>query len=81
MSILGLSSAVDVAKVNIGQNMTISCRLVLELSERIEELESLIKSIHSDLLERAEEDSEGFKVVDIGSSIWLRVKDEIKEDK
>tara|TARA_R110000744_G_scaffold379382_2_gene497251 strand:+ start:811 stop:996 length:186 start_codon:yes stop_codon:yes gene_type:complete len=44
------------------------------LKERIAELEDLCTDIHKDLLMRAEEDSNGFKVVAVGSSVWLRLK-------
>ena len=46
---------------------------------RIAELESLLKRVSKDLLMRAELDSDGFKVVDLSSSIWINLKEALKE--
>ena len=45
----------------------------------IAELESLLKRVSQDLLMRAELDSDGFKVVDLSSSVWMQVKKALKE--
>ena len=51
----------------------------VENKKRITELESLLKRVSQDLLMRAELDSDGFKVVDLSSSIWINLKEAIKE--
>lgn len=40
---------------------------------RIIELEDLLKLIKKDLLMRANEDDDGTKVVDLSSSIWIKI--------
>ena len=47
--------------------------------KRIAELESILALVKKDLLMRAEEDSEGFKVVDLSSSIWIKLKEALEE--
>ena len=49
--------------------------------ERIAELEEVLTLIKKDLLMRAEEDSDGCKVVDLSSSIWIKLKEALKEQK
>tara|TARA_R110000822_G_scaffold113715_1_gene244968 strand:+ start:200 stop:478 length:279 start_codon:yes stop_codon:yes gene_type:complete len=49
--------------------------------KRIVELEKLLKLIKKDLLMRAEEDEDGIKVVDLSSSIWIKIKEALKEPK
>jgi hypothetical protein len=46
---------------------------------KIAELDSLLKRVSQDLLMRAELDSDGFKVVDLSSSLWMQVKKALKE--
>ena len=50
-------------------------------ASKIAELENLLKRISHDLLMRAELDGDGFKVVDLSSSIWINLKDLLKEPK
>jgi|TARA_R110000851_G_scaffold98620_2_gene213327 hypothetical protein len=45
-----------------------------QLGSRIADLESTLKLIHTDLIERAVEDQNGFKVVAVGSSVWSELK-------
>lgn len=45
------------------------------------ELVGLLGSIHKDLLERADMDSDGFKVVNLGNTNWSRIKDELEKTK
>ena len=45
----------------------------------IAELDSILALVKKDLLMRAEEDSEGFKVVDLSSSIWIKLKEALEE--
>ena len=47
--------------------------------DRIAELEEVLTLVKKDLLMRAEEDSDGCKVVDLSSSIWIKLKEELKE--
>jgi hypothetical protein len=46
--------------------------------ERIAELESVLKLVHEELLMRSEEDSNGYKVVQISSSVWNLLKETLK---
>jgi hypothetical protein len=46
--------------------------------KRIADLKAVLKLVHKDLLERAEEDSDGCKVVNLGSSVWLQLKKILK---
>ena len=50
-------------------------------TERIAELEKVLALVKKDLLMRAEEDSNGCKVVDLSSSIWIKLTEALKEDK
>lgn len=47
--------------------------------ERIAELEKVLLLVHNDLMHRAEEDSWGYKVVAVGSSVWETLKRVITE--
>ena len=49
------------------------------LYKRIAELEKTLKAVKKDLLMRAEEDSEGCKVVELSSSVWVQLKEALKE--
>lgn len=40
---------------------------------RIAELEGLLRKVHSDLLMRADVDSDGVKVVNISNGIWRKI--------
>ena len=51
------------------------------LLDRIAELEKVLALVKKDLLMRAEEDSNGCKVVDLSSSIWIKLTEALKEDK
>ena len=46
---------------------------------KIAELEEALKAVKKDLLIRAEEDSDGCKVVSLGSSVWIQLKEALKE--
>ena len=46
---------------------------LIELRKDNVELKAILKRVKEDLLMRSEEDSEGFKVVDLSSSIWLQL--------
>ena len=49
-----------------------------EQDERIAELEILLMDVKTDLLMRAEKDSQGASIVNLSGSIWHRVKDAIE---
>jgi hypothetical protein len=49
------------------------------LHKKIAELEYVLKCVKKDLLIRAEEDSDGFKIVNLSSSLWITLNDVIKE--
>ena len=53
--------------------------IISEQRERIAELEEVLTLVKKDLLMRAEEDSDGCKVVDLSSSIWIKLKEALKE--
>ena len=46
---------------------------------KIAELEKALKAVKKDLLMRAEEDSDGCKVVELSWSVWLQLKEALKE--
>ena len=48
-------------------------------TERIAELEEVLKLVRKDLLMRAEEESDGCKVVDLSSFIWTRLNEVLEE--
>ena len=48
-------------------------------ADKIAELEKVLTLVKKDLLMRAEEDSDGCKVVDLSSSIWIKLKEALKE--
>jgi hypothetical protein len=48
---------------------------------RVAELELILNKVSRDLLMRAEVDSDGCKVVDLSSSIWIKLKELLKEPK
>jgi hypothetical protein len=48
-------------------------------NRRIAELKEVLKLAREDLLMRAEEDSNGLKVVGISSSIWTQLNEELKK--
>ena len=80
--IIGMFSAHTAAKdMPYGSNMTISASLVIEMVKRIVELEKVLELVKKDLLMRAEEDEDGIKVVDLSSSIWIKIKEALKEPK
>ena len=45
---------------------------VLEKDKAV--LENIIKITYNDLLMRAEQDSDGYSVVSVGSSVWVSIK-------
>ena len=47
--------------------------------KRIAELESILTLVRKDLLMRSEEDSGGCKVVNLSSSVWVKLKEALKE--
>ena len=51
------------------------------MNNKIAELEKVLALVKKDLLMRAEEDSNGCKVVDLSSSIWIKLTEALKEDK
>tara|TARA_R110000737_G_scaffold321907_1_gene334072 strand:- start:24 stop:818 length:795 start_codon:yes stop_codon:yes gene_type:complete len=60
--------------ISKGKNNSHADSTARELIDRNAELERVIKLVHYDLLLRAEEDSDGVKVVDVGSSVWASLK-------
>jgi hypothetical protein len=48
---------------------------------RVSELELILNKVSRDLLMRAELDSDGCKVVDLSSSIWIKLNELLKETK
>ena len=52
---------------------------IIEYSNKIAELEEVLTLVKKDLLMRAEEDSNGCKVVDLSSSIWINLTEALKE--
>ena len=53
-----------------GANMSISAALVVELVDRIKELEKSCGRIRDDLLMRADIDDDGTRAVNVSSSVW-----------
>ena len=51
---------------------------IVNQDKRIAELEKTLKVVKKDLLMRAEEDSEGCKVVELSSSVWIQLKEALK---
>ena len=51
----------------------------LMLVQRVAELEKELVLVHKDLLMRAEEDSQGYKVVDLSHSVWIQLKEALEE--
>jgi hypothetical protein len=49
------------------------------LVQRVAELEKVLVLVHKDLLMRAEEDSQGYKVVDLSHSVWIQLKEALEE--
>ena len=45
----------------------------------IAELKNIVKRVSQDLLMRAAVDTDGFKVVELSSSIWIALKEALKE--
>jgi stress response protein YsnF len=60
--------------ISKGKNNYHADNTARELIDRNAELERVLKLVHYDLLLRAEEDSDGVKVVDVGSSVWASLK-------
>jgi len=48
--------------------------IINKLNLKVTKLEILLMDVKTDLLMRAEEDSEGMKVVGLSASIWIKVK-------
>jgi hypothetical protein len=65
----------------LGDNYTALSKANQWFIKRIAELESLLKRVSQDLLMRAELDTDGFKVVDLSSSIWINLKKALMEQK
>ena len=53
--------------------------IIIALRKQVKELEYVLKWVKKDLLIRAEEDNDGFKVVNLSSSLWITLNDVIKE--
>ena len=53
--------------------------IIIALRKQVKELEYVLKWVKKDLLIRAEEDSDGFKIVNLSSSLWITLNDVIKE--
>jgi hypothetical protein len=60
--------------ISKGKNNSHADSTARDLINRNSELERVLKLVHYDLLLRAEEDSDGVKVVDVGSSVWASLK-------
>jgi hypothetical protein len=54
-------------------------KVIAALETKILKLESLLNLVHKDLLMRAEEDHDGYKVVDLSSSIWMQINEVINK--
>jgi hypothetical protein len=54
-------------------------KVIAALEGRVLKLESILNLAHKDLLMRADEGSDGCKVVNISSSIWVKIKEAIKK--
>jgi hypothetical protein len=52
--------------------------VIVELRKANAELEKLLSLVKKDLLMRAEEDSDGCKVVNLSSFIWIKLKETLK---
>jgi hypothetical protein len=50
-------------------------------NKKIVAMEQILALVKKDLLMRAEEDSDGCKVVDLSSSIWIKLNEALKESK
>jgi hypothetical protein len=53
--------------------------IVKNLQEENEELKAVLKLLYKDLLMRAETEEDGCKVVPVGSSVWIKLKEAINE--
>jgi hypothetical protein len=62
------------ALISKGKTNSHAVSIARGLIDRNSELERVLKLVHYDLLLRAEEDSDGVKVVDVGSSVWASLK-------
>ena len=51
---------------------------LLRAAERIQEPESALKAVHTDLLLRGEKDSDGGTVVGVGFGVWIKVCDALE---
>jgi hypothetical protein len=63
-------------------------KIVIRLSKEVDDerdhvadLELILNKVSRDLLMRAEVGSDGCKVVDLSSSIWIKLKELLKETK
>lgn len=45
------------------------------LEAKVEKLSNLLKEVMDDLLERAEVDSDGTRIVNVGRSVWIKLCD------
>ena len=64
---------------NMGLAIALAQEWTQEKDAKIAELEEVLTLVKKDLLMRAEEDSNGCKVVDLSSSIWINLTEALKE--
>ena len=68
----------DSIRVELAYSHDFYSSIIESKNERIAELEKALKAVKKDLLMRAEEDSEGCKVVELSSSVWIQLKEALK---
>jgi hypothetical protein len=56
-------------------------KMLQQANKKIVAMEKILALVKKDLLMRAEEDSDGCKVVDLSSSIWIKLNEALKESK
>jgi hypothetical protein len=56
-------------------------KLLRLANKKIVAMEQILALVKKDLLMRAEEDSDGCKVVDLSSSIWIKLNEALEESK
>ena len=72
----------DTSSIEMNSRLAIAFAKRLDAKdEHISNLENLLKRIGQDLLMRAEVDIDGFKVVELSSSIWMNLKDVLEQCK
>jgi hypothetical protein len=61
------------------EDVSRAIEIILIKDAKIAELEKVLALVKKDLLMRAEEDSNGCKVVDLSSSIWIKLTEALKK--